>query len=285
MFDISFFILGVAALLGITQGISEWLPISSKTQIMLISSILLGISFSEAYTLGLFLEVGTVIAAIVYFRREIWKVLLAIVGKGDEEGWLLLKYLVVVTLITAIIAVPIYLIISNLVAGSSFGIPMLILGALLIVDGLLVKYSKSRKTTAKKLEDLGLKDLFFLGIAQGISALPGISRSGATVSTLIFLKTKPDEAFRLSFFAGIPAVLGASAVTLIFSHSSVTSAVNLITIPGILIAAVLALIISLFLIRRLIKFAGTSRITSVVFILGAIAMASGIISILTGAAG
>ena len=72
-------------------------PISSKTQVLIVSSLFLGLTFSEGYTLGLFLEVGSFVAAVIYFRKEVLLVLRSLVGKGTKEGLLLLKYLVVLT--------------------------------------------------------------------------------------------------------------------------------------------------------------------------------------------
>ena len=61
----------IGAILGLIQGISEWLPISSKTQVTVASISLLHLTFSQAYTLGLFFEIGTILAAVIYFRKEL----------------------------------------------------------------------------------------------------------------------------------------------------------------------------------------------------------------------
>lgn len=282
MLGASLYKLLVGIILGIVQGISEWLPVSSKTQILLVSSYMLKLSFSQAYALGLFLEGGTFIAALIYFRREVWWAILALFGRGTKEGKLLLRYLVIVTIVTAIIAIPIYKLVSEY-TGPAVGIPMVVLGVLLIVDWALIKYSKSRQTTRKDIKSLGILDMIYIGIAQGISALPGISRSGATVSTMLFLDTRPEEAFRLSFFALLPASIGASAVTVLFSHPTVSYVFNALTLPGLIVAIVISTIVSLILINFLIKFAKTSKMANIVLILGIIAIIGGIIGIIVGA--
>ncbi len=271
----------IGIVLGIIQGISEWLPISSKTQILLASTILLHLSFSQAYAIGLFLEGGTFLAALIYFRKEVGKTILALMGKGGEEGWLLLKFLFVVTLITAIIAIPIYKFISSL-NGPVIGIPMILLGILLIIDGLLIKMSKG-KTTSKELKNLTIIDLVLIGMSQGISALPGISRSGTTVSAMLFLKVKPEEAFRLSFFAFLLSSLGASLVTIIFSRPQLNAVFAILPPVDIALAVIVSIIISLVLIGKLIKSAKSSKITNLVFALGIIAIIGGILGILAGA--
>src|SRR5271154_604614 len=90
-------------ILGVVQGISEWLPISSKTQILFVSTYLLGLNINEAYAFGLFMEIGTIFAAIIYFRKELWSLVNSLIGKGDKESRILLKYVVISTIATAII--------------------------------------------------------------------------------------------------------------------------------------------------------------------------------------
>jgi undecaprenyl-diphosphatase len=188
---------------------------------------------------------------------------------------------VVVTIVTAIIAIPIYKLVST-ITGPVIGIPMIILGIMLLVDWALVKLSKRRATPKKSLHSISFLDMIIIGIAQGISALPGISRSGATVSTMLFLDTKPEEAFRLSFFALLPASIGASLVTIIFSHVQVSYVFGLLTLPGLIVAIIVSTIISLFFIRGLIKFASTSRMSTILLILGIIAIFGGVIAVLVG---
>lgn len=269
-------------LLGLVQGISEWLPISSKTQIIIVSNYLYGFPFQQAYAFGLFLEAGTFVAAIVYFRAEVLKVLKALVARGDEEGRMLLKYLVVVTVITAIIGVLIYEVISATVTGPVLGVPMLLLGLILIGDGALISFARGRRLPRKYLKDLTLTDLLLIGFAQGIAALPGVSRSGATVSAMLLLGVTPRESFRLSFLALIPASVGASLVTIVFSNIQISSAIGAITPPILTIAILVTVIVGLVLIRVLLRVAASPRIPLLVFTLGAVAILSGVLSFLTG---
>ena len=263
---------------------SEWLPISSKTQVIIASTYLFGLNFNEAYAIGLFLEAGTFIAAAYYFRREVWSVLLALVGKGDEDGRVLLKFLVVVTAFTALVGVAIYATVQS-VSGPALGLPMLLLGCILIGDGLLITYAKGRYVPTKGLRDLSLKEMVLLGVVQGISALPGVSRSGVTVSAMLLLGVNPRDSFRLSFLALIPASVGAAGVTVLFSDVSVTSAIGTITPQVILLAIFVSVLIGVAFIGLLLRVAGSRRIALLTISLGALALASGVISILTGVSG
>jgi undecaprenyl-diphosphatase len=273
-----------AAIIGLIQGISEWLPISSKTQIIVTSTYLLKLTFQQAYTFGLFMEVGTIIAAVVYFRKDLIKMVQVLFGSKNEEYRKLLTYIVVVTIVTGIIAVPLYLV-ADSISGIALGIPMIIVGLVLLADAALIRYSRKRRekgVNSKKLENLSLKDYVLIGIVQGISALPGVSRSGTTTSAMLLMDIEPDEAFRLSFVAGIFASIGAFALTLVASKANVSAAVAGIGLEGIVVAIIVATIVSLFLIDFLIKVAGKSRIIYLITALGIIAMTSGLLYLVFG---
>ena len=272
-------------ILGVVQGVSEWLPISSKTQVILASTILFGLDIKDAYALGLFLEAGTFIAATYYFRREVWGVLKALVGRGDEESRLLLKYLVVVTVLTAIVGVGIYVTALSSISGPVVGVPMIILGCVLLGDGAVIALARGRANPSKGLKDLSMRDLVIIGIVQGISALPGVSRSGVTVSAMLLLGINPKDSFRLSFLALIPASVGAAGVTVVFSGVDVGTAISTIGIEVIALAILVSIVIGLVFIRVLLRAAGSSRIVLLTVVLGVLAIASGVLSIATGVGG
>ncbi len=277
------FILGAGILLGVVQGISEWLPVSSKTQVLIVSSLLLGLTFSEGYALGLFLEIGSFVAAMIYFRTEVLLILKSLVGRGTKEGRLMLKYLVVLTAITGVMGVAIYVSVSSLNLGNAVGIPMVILGSVLILDGLLITISRKRYTPRLTLETMSLKDLVAIGFAQGIAAFPGVSRSGATVSSMLLLGTDGKTAFRLSFLALIPASIGATAVTLLFSRHEIEGSFSLLSPATVVVAIAVTAVVGLLTIRWLLRLASTERITTLVFTLGALAIIGGLLGLIFGA--
>ena len=273
-----------AAIIGVIQGVSEWLPISSKTQIIVSSTYLLKLTFQQAYTFGLFMEIGTIIAAVVYFRKDLTEMIRVLLGSKDKINRKLLIYVVVVTLMTALIAVPIYLV-ADSISGIALGIPMLIVGLVLIADAVVIQYSRKRRDkgmNSRKLENLSLKDYVLIGIVQGISALPGVSRSGTTTSAMLLMNMEPDEAFRLSFLAGIFASIGAFGLTLVASKSNVAVAVAGIGLAGLAVTIIVSTIVSLFLIDFLIKIAGKSKIIYLITALGIIAMSSGLLYLAFG---
>lgn len=276
------FALAAGITLGVVQGVSEWLPVSSKTQVIIVSTLLFGLTFSQGYTLGLFLEFGTFFAAVLYFRRELVLVFKAIVGKGGPGGRLMLKYLLVITVITGVMGIAIYKGVESLNPGSAVGLPMIVLGVVLIADGLFIRYSRSRVRPPKSLQDMSLRDLILIGFAQGLSAFPGVSRSGTTVSMMLVLGTDPKEAFRLSFLALIPASVGATLVTLLFSHSTIATGTGVLSLPVIAIALVVTFVVGSLMIRWLLRVAAHENIVTLVFILGALAILSGVLGLIFG---
>jgi undecaprenyl-diphosphatase len=278
---VSNWLLGI--ILGVVQGISEWLPISSKTQIIIASNFLFGLTFKEAYALGLFLEAGTFIAALFYFRKEVWRILLALVGRGDDESRRLLIFLVVVTLFTALIGVVIYATVSESLTGAVLGIPMIALGCVLIGDGVIITIARGRFVPTKGIRDLSLRDFVIIGVVQGVAAFPGVSRSGVTVSAMLLLGINPKDSFKLSFLALIPASIGAAGVTAVLTPDQLSLALSTVGASIILVSILVAVVIGVAFIGVLLRAAGSRRIALLTISLGVLAILSGVASILVGA--
>lgn len=262
-----------SVILGLVQGISEWLPVSSKTQILFASTLLFSLPLAVAYAFGLFMEIGSVGSAVVYFRKDIRSLF------HDRR---LVGFLLVVTVFTGLVGAPLYYLTDKVLSTSPYniGIPMVLLGLVLIGTGLYIRYSRTRPRQAVGLEEMRLKNYIIIGIAQGIAALPGVSRSGMTVSTMLLMGVKPETAFRLSYLAYIPASLGAFFVTLLLSRSQVDTAINVVEPTGILIAIATSALVGIVVISYLLKFAKKSRIYVIDFVLGTIALVLGIIATL-----
>lgn len=257
-----------AFVVGLVQGISEWLPISSKTQVLLVSTILFGLPLNVALAFGLFMEVGSLGSATFYFRREIASLL------HDRK---LLVYLLVVTIVTGIEGVPLYLYAEDLLTGAyNLGIPMVILGSFLIADSIYIRYSRKQPRSGS-LSDLKMKHYIIIGAAQGLAALPGVSRSGMTVSTMLFMGVNPKDAFRLSYLAYIPAALGGFLTTIFFSRSELKVALSNFDGTGFAVAIVTAALVGIVAISALLRFAKRNDVYRVTFILGALAMAIGVL--------
>jgi undecaprenyl-diphosphatase len=147
-----------AVLLGLVQGVSEWLPISSKAQVLLASTFLFSLPLAAAYAFGLFMEIGSLGSAIAYFRRDIWSLF---------NNRKLLAYLLVVTTVTAIVGVPLYYVTDKVLTSNPYnvGIPMILLGLVLIGTGFYIRYSRKKPRLVTGLEEMKLKNYVIVGIA------------------------------------------------------------------------------------------------------------------------
>jgi len=183
-----------AIVLGVLQGVFEWLPVSSQGQVMGVGIAFLGMSAEAAKDYSLFLHTGTLLSAIVFFRKELAKML-------KLENKALSKFIAIAVFATAITAIPSYLALNTIVS-LSVPVILLIIALFLFITGFLQSRKKSLGTPG-----LSNKNALFLGLGQGFAVLPGISRSGTTVSVLLLEGFSPNEAFRLSFLLSIPSVL------------------------------------------------------------------------------
>jgi len=147
------------------------------------------------------LHVGTLCAVVLMFWRDIVEILKALVRLDfkTEEGKLAL-YIAVGSVPTAFIGLLFHDIFE------SFFYNLFAVGIALLITGSFLYVSERRKNG----EELGLFDSLLIGIAQGISIIPGISRSGATITTGLLRKVEKEKAFRYSFLLSIPAIIGAS---------------------------------------------------------------------------
>lgn len=178
-------------ILGIIQGITEFFPVSSSGHLVIMQK-LLSIN-TEKLALSIVLHLGTSVALIIFFLKDILNLL---------RNIRLLSLVVMVTVITGIIGIS-----GRDFFAALFSSPRIVALAL-IVTGIILILTK--KFMGAKRNILGLKDALILGVTQGIAIVPGISRSGITISTLLFRGIDRETAFGFSFLASIPAVLGAA---------------------------------------------------------------------------
>jgi undecaprenyl-diphosphatase len=198
-------------ILGIIQGITEWLPVSSSAFIILVMSNFFKVTDANfLLQSALFLHLGTFFAALIYFKKDAWELFKTIFKykKTKDDELVLFNFILVSTIVTAFIGIIILTLLSfyNLeLTGKTISF---FVGSLLLITGIFqVKTSRNKKIGLRKEKDLENKDSFLLGIVQGLSTLPGLSRSGITVSTLLLRKFDDTEALKLSFLMSLPVVL------------------------------------------------------------------------------
>ncbi len=199
-------------ILGLIQGITEWLPISSEGLITLVEVNLFHPEFTMTQLIGvaLFLHLGTFMAALVYFKREVWQLLKGLFNynKIDLETRSLLNFYIIATFFSGIVALIILEFVEDIENQFVFtGKAVTLLIAVLLLITAILQFQKKKKGK-KEIIDLKNSDGILLGIIQGFSILPGLSRSGLTVSALLLRRFKDMDALRISFLMSLPVVLG-----------------------------------------------------------------------------
>ena len=208
-----------AILMGIVQGLSEFLPISSSAHLVFTSNfykvmknIPIVQSSNEEVFFDIMVHLGTLIAVLIFFRKDVAKILKAMWHALRTKDWSdkeaeLGLFIVAGTVITVALALPINEIAEKLVYKPA------IVGILLFITGFTLLYSEYKsKKIETKTDSVDLKTSILIGLAQGLAALPGFSRSGWTIATGLFCGLDRVTAARYSFLLSIPIILGASMV-------------------------------------------------------------------------
>jgi len=204
-----------ALFLGTVQGLTEWLPISSSGHLVIVQQIM---KMNVPLIFDVMLHFGTLLAVIIFFWKDILKVLKSFftLDFKSKEGKLI-KFIIVGTIPVALIGLIFYDIIE------SFFSNLLTVGVALIITGIILLLTK--KSRGKK--ELKLFDSILIGIAQAFALIPGISRSGATISTGLFKGIDKETVFKFSFLLSIPAIIGANLLELIKNPITETDALPL----------------------------------------------------------
>ena len=197
-----------AIILGIIQGLTEFLPVSSSGHLELAKAILGDQSLPEESLLfTVVLHFATALSTIVIFRKEIAEIFTGLLQfKWNEQAEFSVK------IILSMIPAAVIGVIFNDQIEALFSRQILLVGAMLILTGLLLFLADRAKNTNKKVT---YSSALLIGISQAIAILPGISRSGATISTSVLLGIDRERAARFSFLMVVPLILGKMAKDLL----------------------------------------------------------------------
>ncbi len=261
-----------ALIIGAIQGVAEWLPISSEAVITLAMTQLIGTDPTQALNASIFLHSGTMLAAFIYFRKEYMSILNYILGElntGDflgrpgklleEKEGSLTVFLLVSTIFTGLIGGPLYFL-GLEKAVESQRIFYGLMAAALFLTGLMRLY---KSTESRKKFTVNLKDSIFVGILQGFSIIPGISRSGVTSFGFLFHDFDARSAFHLSFLMSVPAIFAANVVL---------GLTDFVFRPIYLVSSGVAAIVGYLTIEAVLEIADRAEIAWICFGLGILAL-------------
>lgn len=259
-----------AIILGVIQGLTEFLPVSSSGHLELGKAILGDNSVPEESLLfTVVLHFATALATVVVFRKDILELLKGLFSfKWNEETQFALK--IVASMVPAVI---VGLFFEDQLE-SLFNGNIILVGFMLIITGLLLFLAGRAKHTGK---DISWKDAVIIGVSQAIAMLPGISRSGATISTSVLLGNDRAKAARFSFLMVVPLIFGKIAKDILSGDISLENTASTPLILGFVAAFVTGLIACTWMIS-LVRKAKLHYFSYYCFAVGIIAIASGFIN-------
>ncbi|HIA36970.1 MAG TPA: undecaprenyl-diphosphate phosphatase [Flavobacteriales bacterium] len=251
-----------ALILGIIQGLTEFLPVSSSGHLELAKAILGDNSLpEESLLMTVVLHAATALSTVFVFRKDIVKIVVGLLQfKNNEQFKFSLK--IVISMVPAAFAG----IFFDEEIDALFNGQILLVGSMLFITGLLLFLADKAKNTEKKTN---FSQALIIGIAQAIAILPGISRSGATISTSVMLGIDREKAARFSFLMVVPLIFGKIAKDVLGGEISADSATLIPLGVGFAMAFITGLLACKWMIK-LVKQSQLKYFAYYCFIVGAI---------------
>ncbi|OQX16213.1 MAG: hypothetical protein BWK80_40400 [Desulfobacteraceae bacterium IS3] len=207
-------------ILGIVQGLTEFLPISSSGHLILFQH-LFGLKEPELF-FDISVHAGTLVAVIIFFRKELWAIIVSVIhflslwikkqasfNDIQENPDVKMAFLIIIGSVPTGIIGLLFREIAEELFSSVF-----IVGFMLLVTGLLLWMTRRVKAVGRNITGFSLKDALIIGTVQGIAITPGISRSGSTIAAGTLLGLNREMAAKYSFLLSIPAIVGAEILSL-----------------------------------------------------------------------
>lgn len=244
--------------LGIVEGITEWLPVSSTGHLILVEEFI-KLNVSEAFweMFMVVIQLGAIMAVVVLYFKELWPFQNQKKAKGALERYvktdkMIMWFKIVVSCIPSIvIGLP-----FNDFIEAHFN-NYLVVSIMLIVYGiffiLIENYNKKRTASINSVAEIGWKTAFLIGVFQLLAVIPGTSRSGATIIGGILLGTSRTVAAEYTFFLAIPTMFGASLLKLVKFGLNFTGTEAMILIVGTLVSFVVSILAIKFLMGYIKK--------------------------------
>lgn len=279
-----------AVILGLVQGLAEFLPVSSSGHLALLQQFF-GIDENKVLLFAVMLHVGTLISVFIVYWKDIWELIVELcltikdlcTGKGlrlDERPVRKLGVLIIIaTIPTGIIGV---------LGGDFFDslyTSIVPIGVGLIITGFLLVMAERMGSSSRGLEKMNFRNAFFIGLVQGIAICPGISRSGSTLFGSLICNLDRKFAVKFVFLISIPSILGSAVLELPDAiEAGVTVAEAGPVIVGMLVAAVSGLVA----IKTMIKIVSDKKLSYFsyyVWVVGAFVVLLGIFGPMLGITG
>lgn len=240
-------------ILGIIQGIAEFLPISSSAHLIIARDVFgIGsfISSNIDLTFDLALHFGTLLAIVIYFFKELWSLLINGLTKGTKTSNGKLFWLIILATIPAAIVGVLF----EDIFDEFFRKQIYLIAIALIVMGVIIYLFDKKSKSDRTIKDIKVKDALTIGCAQIFALIPGFSRSGTTIAASRALGINREDSAKFSFYLSIPVVAGASLLSLIKDNNLAIISSNLLIFGlGLLISFITGLLCISFLLKYIKK--------------------------------
>ena len=238
-----------AIILGIIQGLTEFLPVSSSGHLEISKAILgEGKIAEESLLMTVVLHFATALSTIIIFRKDLKEIFVGLLQFKNNESFQFSLKIVLSMIPAALVGV-----FFNNEIESLFGGALTLVGSMLLVTGLLLFLADKAKPSGKTV---GIKESVIIGISQAIAILPGISRSGATISTSVLLGIDKEKSARFSFLMVVPLIFGKMAKDILSGKISTTDTNFL----PLLIGFIFAFFTGMFACKWMIKLVKNSQL-------------------------
>jgi undecaprenyl-diphosphatase len=248
-----------AIVLGIVQGITEFLPISSSGHLILVPWLFGWTEPGLTFNVGV--HIGTLAAVVIYFWRDLFGMAVAlprgIIARQPMRDPK--SYLATIIILGSIPAAIVGLTLGDRIeaffhSGDGGRLAIVLIACALIVVGVMMAIAERRAVHHRTIEDIRGRDGLLIGLAQALALFPGVSRSGSTITAGLFLGLRREAAARFSFLLGVPAVVGAAAFEV---RNLVTNGLSdgeaTVFVAGILTSGIVGYISIAFLLRFLVS--------------------------------
>jgi len=218
-------------ILGLVQGFTEFLPVSSSGHLALLQGIM-GLDGGSLLLFDTLVHLGTLVAVVAVYWQELWQML--------KKPWAPLPLLLILATLPAVVAGFLFedAVTAVLQGGIWLGVGFLVTAiALLAVEHFFPRFTEHTRRKGRELDQLTWKDALLIGLAQAVAIFPGISRSGATLSAGLTTKLSRQAAAKFAFLMSVPVILG-SVVLQVLKLDSLSGILNAPVILGFLCAAV-----------------------------------------------
>ena len=241
-------ILLIAIILGIVEGVTEFLPVSSTGHLILATE-LLGFDADKWAAFNVIIQLGAILAIVVLYWRTFWAVLEGMV-KGNAVSWCFVRNILIGFLPSAILGFLLINRIEALLGNAHIVAIALIVGgvAILIIEKMV------RRTDIVGVAEMPLKTVIGVGLVQCLAMIPGVSRSGATIMGGLSLGVERRTAAEFSFFLAIPTMVGATTLELVKHHDTLLAGASGVGFAAVAVGFLVSFLVAIVIVRGFVAY-------------------------------